>query len=392
MTACTVARIPRPGLRDLAVAVGVGLLLLLGTGFTLEEPLLLGLAGDEPGVLDRSRSLTEALPLAFRRFAPLCVFGLVAALALAGQAVSRRPEPLPLAVLVALNALVLRRRLRVAVLAATAYVVGLVVVAAASGSRGLGEDLIWITALAVAGTLVLTRGQAKGLARAEEAERRAERTRQGAAAERTAALDAERARIAREVHDVVGHDLSVVVASAALGRRTLRSPAAVRLLTDVEEVGRDALSSLRQLLHVIRVEPADAARPQPDPLGRFGTVVERVRHAGLDVGLVVHGCPRPLPRAVEQGALRVVQESLTNALRHGGPGRCTVVLDYADDTLDVEVRNDRADDPAPAADDGSGLAGLRDRMVLLGGELAAGPDEPRGFLVRARLPLQGRAG
>jgi len=143
---------------------------------------------------------------------------------------------------------------------------------------------------------------------------------------------------------------------------------------------------------VIRVEPADGVRPQADPLGRFGTVVERVRRAGLDVGLVVHGCPRPLPRAVEQGALRVVQESLTNALRHGGPGRCTVVLDYADDTLDVEVRNDRSDDPAPAADGGSGLAGLRDRMVLLGGELAAGPDEPRGFLVRARLPLDRRAG
>jgi signal transduction histidine kinase len=395
VTACTAARLPRLRLRDLALALGVGLLLMVGMGFTLDEPLLLGLAWDEHGLLDhRPRALAEALPLALRRVAPLLVFGVVAALALADQVVNRRPEPLPLAVLVALNALALRRRLLVAALAATAYVLALVAVAAASGSRGLGEDLLYVAPLAVAGTLLLTHGQAKGLARADEAERREEQTRRAAEAGRTATVGAERARIAREMHDVVGHDLSVVVASAALGRRTQRSPAAARIFTDIEEVGRDALSALRQVLRVLRVEPVNEARTGTAVLDRFETVVERVRRAGLDVGLVVHGRPRPLPRAVEQGALRVVQESLTNALRHGGPGRCTVVLDYADEALDVEVRNDRTLD-GPAADvgsGGSGLRGLRDRMVLLGGELDAGPEEPSGFLVRARLPVTERAG
>ena len=204
----------------------------------------------------------------------------------------------------------------------------------------------------------------------------------------------ERVRIARELHDVVAHSVSVMVVQAGAARSVLdRDPdASVRALGAVEATGREALTEMRRLLGILRPDGEDADHsPQPS-LDRLGALIARSRDAGLDVELRVEGQAGPLAPGVDLTAFRLVQEGLTNALKHGGPARARVVLRWSSEVLEVEVANRIAADGHAAhglASGGQGLIGMRERVALCGGELRAGPIG-RGFVVRARLPRGAR--
>ncbi|WP_405651269.1 sensor histidine kinase [Streptomyces sp. NBC_00019] len=226
-----------------------------------------------------------------------------------------------------------------------------------------------------------------------------------------AAVAAERDRIARELHDIVSHNVSLMVVQAGAAREVLATmpDEAVTALRAVEDAGRGAMTDLRHLLGLLAPSqsgedadedaPADAVAdlsPQPG-LDRLGQLVDRVSFAGLPVEVRVSGEPRPLPQGIDVTAYRIVQEALTNALRHGDGGKAEVTVRYADHALRVEVLNTGPSvltgaPPARATrrhreGTGRGLLGLRERVAVYGGDLDARRRLGGGYRVRARIPL-----
>jgi signal transduction histidine kinase len=203
-----------------------------------------------------------------------------------------------------------------------------------------------------------------------------------------AAVDEERARIARELHDVVAHSLSVMVLQARGGRRVLESaPADARdAFGSIETTGQQALAEMRRLLGLLRRNDEDLAlAPQPS-LRELDQLIGKVEAAGLPVQMTVEGERRDLPPGIELSAFRIVQEALTNALRHAGPTRARVILRYRPDALEVEVVDD-GEGTGEAAGSGYGLIGMRERVAVYGGELDAGRRPEGGYALRVRLPL-----
>jgi signal transduction histidine kinase len=222
----------------------------------------------------------------------------------------------------------------------------------------------------------------------EERAARLERERDAQA--RVAAV-AERARIARELHDVIAHNVSVMVvqadgASYALNTDPVRAKEA---LAAISATGRQALAEMRRLLGVLRREEdgaVEARAPQPG-IGELGELLDQARTAGLPVSFTVEGIPQPLPGGIALAAYRIVQESLTNTRKHGGPvASASVVLHYSGDVLVLWISDDGR---GPAAPDGAGhgLTGMRERVAVYGGSVAAGPRPGGGFEVVATLPL-----
>jgi signal transduction histidine kinase len=203
----------------------------------------------------------------------------------------------------------------------------------------------------------------------------------------------ERARIARELHDVVAHNVSVMVVQAGAARRmTERDPARARdALTSVEAIGRQALDEMRRLLGVLRTEDEATEERSPQPsVSQLDSLVAHVREAGLPVEVVVEGEPRPLMSGVDMSAYRIVQEALTNSLKHAGPAHARVMLRWGEHDLRLEVVDDGrglAADAPVSNGGGHGLVGMRERVALFGGELQAGPRKGGGYVVSARLPL-----
>jgi signal transduction histidine kinase len=199
-----------------------------------------------------------------------------------------------------------------------------------------------------------------------------------------AAVD-ERRRIAREMHDVVAHSVSVMVVQAGGARRILdRDPArAIDAAAHIEEVGRAAMAEMRRLLGVLH--HSDERAPQPG-MARLGALVERTRAAGLPVSLSVEGEQRSLPAGKDLAAYRVVQEALTNVTRHAGDATASVDITYAPDTLTVKVEDD-GEGAGPSSVPGYGLIGMRERVTALGGRLRAEPGSGGGFSVVAELPV-----
>jgi signal transduction histidine kinase len=224
-------------------------------------------------------------------------------------------------------------------------------------------------------------------AAAEAAEVRAaqaEREREVAA---RIAVAEERARIARELHDIVAHSVSVMVLQVGAIRHSLPQDRAgdAEALRGVEETGRTALTEMRRLLGAMRREGDDAElAPQPG-LDALDTLVAEVGRAGLPVELHVEGEPALLPRGVDLSAYRIVQEGLTNALKHARAGRADVTLGYAPTELRIEVRDDGSGPSAGSP--GYGLVGIRERVKIYVVEMTAGRAPDGGFLLEARLPL-----
>ncbi len=246
-------------------------------------------------------------------------------------------------------------------------------------------ELLWLS-FPLTGIFVISAASARHSEQARRAEERARRSE----AEAKRAVGEERARISRELHDVVAHSVSVMTVQASAVRRLLK-PEQERereALQVVEETGRQALTEMRRLLGIMREEGVSAERaPQPG-LATIGNLVEHVREAGLPVELTVEGEPVKLPPGVDLSAYRIVQEALTNALRHAGPAHAWVAVRYGGDDVEIEVENDgRSDSDGEAG--GHGLVGMRERVALCGGELTAGPRKGGGFSISARLPVSG---
>jgi signal transduction histidine kinase len=206
----------------------------------------------------------------------------------------------------------------------------------------------------------------------------------------SAAVAEERARIARELHDLVAHNVSVMVVQAGAERHALTDDQAStrEALSSIEQAGRQALAEARRLLGMLRRNgDAEGLEPQPS-LAQLDLLVEQVERAGLPVRVSIDGDPAPLPAGVDLCAYRIVQEGLTNALRHAGPAHAEVLLRYGADSFDVEVRDDgRGASERNGDGAGHGLIGMRERVALYGGRLHAGPRGGGGFEVHAHLPL-----
>jgi signal transduction histidine kinase len=240
--------------------------------------------------------------------------------------------------------------------------------------------LIWLFPWVI-GWLVgaLVRSQAQNLE-----QRRVDRQQRAARA-----VAEERNRIARELHDVIGHSVSVmtVQASAVRRRLTLDQTAEREALETVERVGREAMQEMRHMVGVLREDGSRVDREPPPGLGQIDGLVEKVRAAGLPVELVVSGRPRPLPGGLDLTAYRLLQEGLTNALRHAvAPRRADVEISYGPTTLDLVVRDDGG--PTRAVEAGNGLLGMRERVLVYGGDLVARPRAGGGFELLATLPLE----
>jgi signal transduction histidine kinase len=330
------------------------------------------------------------LPLIWRRRRPVAVFGVLALVALVQWAVGVRLSA-DVALLVALYTVASREPRRVAVAAGAVLEVGAVLAAFRFAPAGdvLGS-VVFLSGLVAAaffiGTTVQTRRAYLGalVDRAARAER--ERDQQARLAAST-----ERARLARELHDVVAHSLTVVVtlAEAAAAAVGTDPPVARDAMGQVATTGRQALAEMRRLVGVLRTEPQDDPADLAPVRGLDGLdgLVAGARAAGLPVRLTVGGRPQRLSAAMDTTAYRIVQESLTNVLKHASaPSAVDVLLRWEEDRLVLQVGDDGRS-PVGTGEPGHGLVGMRERLAIFGGELSAGPRASGGWRVRATLPL-----
>ena len=211
------------------------------------------------------------------------------------------------------------------------------------------------------------------------------------------AVTDERLRIARELHDVVAHSMSVIAVQSGVANHVIDSrPAQARqALATIEATSRSALVELRRLLGVLRQGDDPVASLEPNPgMAEIGRLADQIRSAGVEVELKVEGEPGELPPGVDLSAFRIAQEGLTNVLKHGG-GVARVLVRYSPGAVAVEIADDgRAGtaDEAPAEGTGHGLIGMRERVAVFGGELTAGPVPGGGYRMAARLPYAAAAG
>lgn len=351
---------------------------------------LVGTSVRLPGDLTAARILTGLLcvPLVVRRRYPLAVFGFLSAVALT-QLLFGFAVVADGALLIALYTVAAHRDRRWALLATAVLEVGscLAVVRWWWGVLTV-PALVLLTGATAAATVlgIGMRFQRDYLASLKDRAVRAERERDQ---QSLIVAAAERARIAREMHDVVAHNLSVMIAladGAAFAVRT-GSPEAEKAARQVSATGRGALAEMQRLLGVLRDPAPDASRsPQPG-VGQLDDLVGQVRAAGLATTFTTDGLPFDLPTTAGLAVYRVVQEALTNVLKHAdSPTSAHVVLRYRRPVLDVEVSDDGRSVAAPEAD-GHGLAGMRERAAVFGGHVDAGPGPSGGWRVAVRLDV-----
>jgi signal transduction histidine kinase len=369
---------------------------LLGPGHVVPVPTV-------PGLVDWQRVLLATVstaPLALRRVWPLTTFCLILAAAAATPGYRETVITVIVVIVAAYSALAYSRFYGAAMLCVPAA--GLLVTAAFHGTvpqlRDSSATLLLLGPILVAGNAMHSWRRKAGDSQARLARMQAEHE---AATRR--ALELERARIAGELHDVVTHNVSVMIVQAGAARQVLAAaPDQARsAMLAVEASGRAAMTELRHLLgllgppgaadHGAAGDGAPASqdlRPQPG-LGQLRPLIDRVAAAGLPVDLHIGDLPHGLPPGLDLAAFRVVQESLTNVIKHAGRPHTSVNVDYRDGDLIVAVAD--AGRPAGAAGPalpgaGRGLLGLRERVALYGGELEAGPRQGGGWLVQTRIP------
>ncbi len=325
-------------------------------------------------------ALIEVVPLLVRRRFPLAVLSVVGAATLAEVAVYASTFPLAAAVAVYTAAAHLKRRDSLSASAVAGISISLLALARDGYRPVIPTILLFAVAWVVGDNLGTRRAYLK------ELELRAERLEREQEVEAARAVAEEQARIARELHDVIAHNVSVIVVHAAAGRDAFdeRPQRAREALETIELTGRSALAELRRLLGAIRDGDPDY-EPQPG-LAHLQSLVDRVRASGLEVLLHIEGTPAPLPAALELSAYRVVQEALTNTLKHAAASRVDVFLRYHMQELGVKVRDD-GHATGNGAGTGSGLIGMRERVAAFGGSFSAGPGTGGGYLVEARFPL-----
>jgi signal transduction histidine kinase len=340
-----------------------------------------GAAGHAAAVA--STTILSTLPLLVRRRWPVQVLVVIL---VAGVAIPTALVFLP-AALVAVYTIAARRPWRIAVASAIAATVAFDVHRVI---WGYGQSLLAV----IAGIALSGAALALGLYRQTRQEYFEQLRERAARLERERELlgqqaaSEERLRIARELHDVVAHNVSLMVIQAQALETTAEDPESARRgAHTIADLGRDAMSEMHRTLELMRTDGKDEERkPQPE-LSDLGPLLERARAAGVDVELSVSGAPRPLPTGVELSAYRIVQEALTNVIKHSGSHHARVVLRYGDAGLELEIVDQGGaggESGGPAS--GHGLVGMRERVALFGGSLEAGPENGRGYRVRATLP------
>ncbi len=291
---------------------------------------------------------------------------ILAAILVAGAAIPVS-TPFVLLALIPLYGVASNRSLRTAIVAGAAVVAASVTWSYAWGESRASDGVT----TAVLAAAVIAAGVAV-------AGRRAGAKRERALLAERAATE-ERLRIARELHDAVGHDVSLMVVQAQAVAATSEEPQTREAVDAIADLGRRTMAEMHRTLRALRDEPS----LQPTPgLSSLGDVVDGARAAGVPITLTVEGAPRALAPALDASAYRIVQEAVTNVVRHAGGAAAAVTVHYGD-ALELTIADQG--DPSPAGRQGHGLIGMRERAELFGGTLAAGPGE-RGFVVRATLP------
>jgi signal transduction histidine kinase len=347
---------------------------------------------DAPWPMQIVFALGTTVPLVWRRRAPLAVmavvFASVAVSDMAYDIADNASSPFA-GLLIATYASGAYTNRRDRWIAAAIIGVAVLAMAIANGEDVVG-DILFIGGILYAvwgaATIVRSRQELAGAlaARTVELEHEREENARLAVAE-------ERARIARELHDVVAHNLSIMVLQAGAERRAIgdERPQTTEALSAIEDTGRTAMAEMRRLLGMLRRSDDELAlAPQPS-LRYLDDLVSQVRDAGLPVDLHIEGEPRAVAPGVDLSAYRIIQEALTNALKHAGPARARVTVRYGDNELDIEITDDGSGAATPAPAGGHGLVGMRERVALFGGDLAAGRRLSGGYVVRAKLPLAG---
>jgi len=353
-----------------------------GPGARIEEPV----SAPSWGLV-----VLSALPLAARRRYPLTVFAVVLG---AGLAIGDDASWITvLTCVIGTYSAVMHSRHRAGAMA------GLVVAAVLAGVAFRSTQPI-LPGWSSPGVVLLVAGVLASVVRFGQRRLAASRNRfaeleraHGEATRR--AVEEERARIAAELHDVVTHNVSVMVIQAGAARKVMDAAPerSKEALLAVEAGGRAAMAELRNVMGLLAApdtghadSPADGLEPQPG-LAQLGALIERVRAAGTPVGISVSLPPEPLPPGVDLTAYRVVQEALTNTLKHAPGAEAVVTVGWSGDRLEIEVMDTGAvRDGAPADGNGRGLIGLRERLAVYGGELTAGPTLAGGFRIRAEVP------
>ena len=275
-----------------------------------------------------------------------------------------------------------------AAIAGSAIVVGTGLVYSLVGGAGFGYNDLVATALACAvasGVGLYVGSKRSSMEALEERAEQLHRERE-LLAER--AVAEERVRIAQELHDVVAHNVSLIVVQAQALGATVEDPRVTEATGAIAGLGREAMAEMHRTLKLLRARDDDTAQRAPQPgLSDLDGLIERSRTAGVQVELAVEGDPRPLPQSVDLSAFRIVQEALTNVVKHAGRAPTRVMVGYGPDALELTIRDtgDRTAGP-PVAGAGHGLIGMRERAALFGGTLSAGPCADHGFEVHASLP------
>ena len=380
---------PVPALTDALLAAGLAVYGLghIWLGWIPDE----GYSGGPRG-LDTVVVLLCTVPLAWRRRAPLAAFSVIIATFSLAQPLTSASASFFAGLLPALIGAysVARYENGRRVLAGIAIgLAGMLLLVATTANFQKSEELffetfLWSSAWLLGWTI------RRGERRARDLGMRAERLEREREQQARAAVIDERARIARELHDVVAHGVSVMVVQAGAARSLLpqEDDATRAQLQSIEGIGRQALTEMRHMLEMLRDDDEIALEPLPG-IGQLDALVAAAGEANLPVEVRIDGEPQPLPPGIDLTAYRIVQEALTNAIKHAGPANAHVTVRYRPDALELEV----TDDGAGASNGhrsgvGHGLVGMRERTALYGGELHVGPrGDGAGFAVRVRLPV-----
>lgn len=384
-------RIP-PILVDTVLAM-----LLFALGLISREELIGSAIGEvytrEPDAWNTLLIALQTLPLALRRRYPVEVL-VTALLAFAADRALDYPNTLAGAgFVVAIHAVgseLPRRR---------SAAIGFSIVAGMTVFTTIGSilfdsvslDDVVVTFLATLVPLVLGREVHQRRLLFRELEERADRAERDREERARQAVADERARIARELHDVVAHQMAVMTVQAEGAGRIARNgdPRVREALSVITQAGHEGLTEMRRVVGLLRTEPAKGEDLEPQPgLADLDRLVSQMRDSGLEVEVQTEGSPRPLPGGVDLNAFRIVQESLTNALKHGGPGvRAAVLVRYGDERIDIRVTDDGRGAAANGDGPGHGLVGMRERVTMLEGEFHAAPRPGGGYEVSASLPV-----
>lgn len=378
----------RPWRFDVLLACGVTVVAQVETWLT---------AAYDPKAAYAAAALAMAVPLAWRRVAPVAVLASVfvplLAMALAGWRIESSYVMLVLLVAFsAVGAYSERRRAVIGLLIGFALLALVMVfehlVDSVNAEPPIAGDFVFLGAI-LGVVWMLAVALRERSQRAGELQERADRLEREQEEQARAAVAEERARIARELHDVVAHSVSVIAVQTGSIRHRLRSerPAEAAELSGVEQTARQALAEMRRMLGLLRADDEGLSlAPQPG-MDEVPRLVEQMRETGLDVELQIEGDLRPLAPGVDLAAYRILQEALTNVMKHAGPSHARVAVRFGERAVELEVVDDGRGLSAGHNGGGHGLVGMRERVALYGGSLQTGPGADGGFVVRASLPI-----